>query len=668
MISAKRFGIRSFSKLLSVNPVVKEALASKKPVIALESTVITHGLPYPRNLRVAKSLEQIARDEGVTPATIALLDGKVCVGLDEEQLDHLASPNTRAVKVSTRDIPTVLAEKTTGSTTVAATMKIADWAGIRIFATGGIGGVHRGAEDSFDVSADLVELGRTPVAVVCAGAKSILDIRKTLEVLETNGVNVIVLDSQPYFPGFFVSRTEFKAPYHTTSIPLIADILKTTDRLNLRHGTLVACPLPEELTKDGDAIGNAVEQALKEAEESQIVNKDLTPFLLKRVDELTDSASLKINVALLENNVRMASRLAQEYVKRERGVITGQNTAPARSEAPPKVLCVGASILDFEVVSALRPQNDGGSYPGTLHCRAGGVARNHAECLHKLSNQVSFISAIGDDEAGAFLKQMGLYFVPEDQIICSQTAPTASYLSVNVQGNIAHGYSSIDAIVGEIVPSEIQKRKHLFEDVDCIVVDGNISTATFQTVCDIAREFKKRVWFDTTDIAKVERLNDDILTSIWGISPNQNEFKRYCNLFNFPQVPEDVFQKSEHLADYFYKRLSLTSSLFPANLHKFLITLGEAGVVLLSRSETNPEIIEIRSVEAPNFQNFVSASGAGDCFNSGFLSSYLRGNDDETSLVWGQKTAGLSLQSLQTVPETIDIKAISELEAAACAA
>ncbi|CAD5234835.1 unnamed protein product [Bursaphelenchus xylophilus] len=334
MLAMRRSGIRSFSKFIKFGSGVKKALQNNEPVIALESTVITHGLPYPRNLKVANALEKIARDEGVTPATIALLDGQLCVGLNDEQLSHLASPNTRAVKVSTRDIPTVLAEKTTGGTTVAATMKIAHWAGIRIFATGGIGGVHRGAGESFDVSADLVELGRTPVAVVCAGAKSILDIRKTLEVLETNGVNVIVLDSQPYFPGFFVSRTPFKAPFNTTSIPLISDILKITDRLNLHHGTLIACPLPEELTKDGELIGNAVEQALKEAQESQIINKDLTPFLLKRVDELTNSASLKINVALLENNVRMASKLAKEFVKQKVATIYGQETKDKAEEIP----------------------------------------------------------------------------------------------------------------------------------------------------------------------------------------------------------------------------------------------------------------------------------------------------------------------------------------------
>ncbi|KAH7720712.1 Protein T24C12.3 [Aphelenchoides avenae] len=263
--------IRHLSSRVLVSDEVSAALHAGKGIVALESTVITHGLPYPKNLEVARTMEEVVRNEEATPATIALIDGCVQVGLSGTQLDRIASPESQTVK------------KLVGGTTVAATMWAAHQAGIRVFATGGIGGVHRGAEQTFDISADLVELGRVPVAVVCAGAKSILDIPKTLEFLETHGVNVIVYDKSNFFPGFFTPRTTNKAPFNSESITEIAEILRIQDEMGLRNGTLVACPLPEQLASEGRGIEEAIQQALEEARQKNIANKEVTPFLLSRI-------------------------------------------------------------------------------------------------------------------------------------------------------------------------------------------------------------------------------------------------------------------------------------------------------------------------------------------------------------------------------------------------
>uniref|UniRef100_A0A183C4B2 PfkB domain-containing protein n=1 Tax=Globodera pallida TaxID=36090 RepID=A0A183C4B2_GLOPA len=286
-----------------------------KAIVALESTVITHGLPHPTNLKVATRLEEIIREEGAVPATIALLDGNIRIGLCRDELKRISKPESNAIKVSRRDLVSCLVEKRAGGTTVAATMWIAQKAGIRIFATGGIGGVHRGGENTMDVSADLTELSRTPVGVVCSGVKSILDIELTLEYLS---VGVVVLDKNPNFPGFFCPRTSLKAPYHTDSLEKAIDILLLSTRMGLSNGTLIACPLPEgqRMAREKDLIEKATELALKEADEVGIRGKEVTPFVLQRIRQKTGSAAMELNIALLKNNARMAARLALLYSKK----------------------------------------------------------------------------------------------------------------------------------------------------------------------------------------------------------------------------------------------------------------------------------------------------------------------------------------------------------------
>ena len=292
---------------------VRAARAAGKPIVALESTIISHGMPYPQNVQTAREVEQIIRDGGATPATIALIDGKICVGLSDAQLEQLG--NTEGVlKVSRRDLPYVLSQKKLGATTVAATMICADLADIRVFVTGGIGGVHRGAQTSFDISADLQELAHTSVAVVCAGAKSILDLPLTLEYLETHGVPVVSV-GQAQFPAFFTRESGLNADFQLDDAVALADFISTKWQLGLSGGVVVANPVPEAHAMPKAEIDAMTEQALREADEQGVCGKAVTPFLLARIKQLTGGRSLDTNIALVKNNALLGAALAVQLAQ-----------------------------------------------------------------------------------------------------------------------------------------------------------------------------------------------------------------------------------------------------------------------------------------------------------------------------------------------------------------
>ena len=292
---------------LAIHPEVADALADRRAVVALESTIISHGMPYPQNVDTARAVEAVVRANGATPATIAVLAGRCTIGLDDAQLDAIAGDDG-VHKTTTRDLPWLVANGATGATTVAATMKLAHLAGIRVFATGGIGGVHRGASTSFDISADLTELARTPVAVVCAGVKSILDIGLTLEYLETSGVAVIV-DSSDEFPSFYSRTSGHASPRRLNGAAQIAAFLDAQTLLGLESGAVIANPIPE-----GDEIARAeiddiIEEALTALAASGVHGRDVTPWLLGRIVDVTHGRSLTANIALVKHNATLAARI-----------------------------------------------------------------------------------------------------------------------------------------------------------------------------------------------------------------------------------------------------------------------------------------------------------------------------------------------------------------------
>lgn len=298
----------NLEKYLEVKPEVAEAIKAGKAVVALESTIISHGMPYPKNVETALKVEQIIRDYGAVPATIAILGGKLKVGLSADEIEYLGKAK-EVVKTSRRDIPFIVAKKLDGATTVASTMILAALAGIKVFATGGIGGVHRGAQETFDISADLQELAHTNVAVICAGAKSILDIGLTLEYLETNGVPVVGFCTDE-LPAFYTRRSGFGVDYRVDTPEELAAALKAKWDLGLEGGLVVANPIPEAYEMDFDVINEAINVAVLEAEREGIKGKESTPFLLARVKELTGGDSLESNIELVYNNAKVGAQLA----------------------------------------------------------------------------------------------------------------------------------------------------------------------------------------------------------------------------------------------------------------------------------------------------------------------------------------------------------------------
>lgn len=296
---------------LDISQEVQEAVQSNKPVVALESTIISHGMPYPQNVETALRVEAIVRENGAVPATICILNGKIVVGASAEQIDFLGRQGAKVAKASRRDLAVLLARKQSGATTVTTTMMGADMAGVRVFATGGVGGVHRGAETTMDISADLVELANTGVLVVCAGAKSILDLGLTLEYLETQGVPVIGYGTEE-LPAFYTRTSGFPVDYRMDTPGEIALAFHTKKALGLKGGMLVTNPIPEESSMDAAKINAVIESAVKEAKEKGVHGKDTTPFLLEKIVDITGGDSLAANIELIYNNARLAAQIACE--------------------------------------------------------------------------------------------------------------------------------------------------------------------------------------------------------------------------------------------------------------------------------------------------------------------------------------------------------------------
>ncbi|QIH75231.1 pseudouridine-5-phosphate glycosidase [Macrococcoides canis] len=298
-------------QFLEFSNEVQEAKEKGLPIVALESTIISHGMPYPQNVEMAKTVESIIRENGAVPATIAIMDGKIKIGLNDDDLETLATAKGVA-KVSRRDLAEIVATKRIGATTVASTMICAEMAGIEFFVTGGIGGVHKGAEETMDISADLDELGKTNVTVICAGAKSILDLPKTLEYLETKGVPVIGYKTKE-LPAFFTPESGLALNSSFDSIDEIAAVHKAKQDLQLAGGMVIANPIPKEHALDKAYIDGIIEDAVKEAEKNGIIGKDSTPFLLSKIVEKTEGKSLAANIKLVENNAKVGAQLAVSY-------------------------------------------------------------------------------------------------------------------------------------------------------------------------------------------------------------------------------------------------------------------------------------------------------------------------------------------------------------------
>lgn len=297
------------NQFLKISEEVSQAIKEGRPVVALESTIISHGMPYPKNVETALNVEKIVRENGAVPATVCILGGKIVVGASRDEIEYLGKTGTKVIKASRRDLPVLLSKKLDGATTVATTMIGASLAGIKVFATGGVGGVHRGAEVTMDISADLEELGRTNVMVVCAGCKSILDLKLTLEYLETKGVPVIGYGTEE-LPAFYTDRSGLKVDYRLDTPKEVADAFSCKLAIGVNGGMLVANPIPKQYAMDPDVINATIEQAVKDADTLGIKGKELTPYLLDHIQKLTGGKSLESNIRLVYNNAALAAQIA----------------------------------------------------------------------------------------------------------------------------------------------------------------------------------------------------------------------------------------------------------------------------------------------------------------------------------------------------------------------
>ncbi|KAJ2029282.1 hypothetical protein H4S03_007480 [Coemansia sp. S3946] len=596
---------------LHLSPAVRNALANGEPVVALESTIISHGMPYPQNVETARQVEQIVKENGATPATIALIDGKIHVGLGDAELEQLGKSGKSAIKTSRRDMAAVLSQRLLGATTVSGTMVAAHMADIQVFATGGIGGVHRGAELTMDISADLTELGRTPVAVVCAGAKSILDLPKTLEFLETQGVPVVAYGESRRFPAFFSPDSGMLAPWAMQTPEQVAQLIKTNAELGLMTGQVIAVPIPNEYAESSAEIERAINIAVREAEEQGIKGKECTPFLLQRIVELTGGMSLIANIALVKNNARVASQISTSLAS----------------------MVIGGAAIDvtsrIDATHATKSLS-ATSYPGTVLTSIGGVGQNIARAAHYLGAPTYLVSAIGNDAHGLSIKldldRIGMN--PAYLQFQAAGARTAVYNALHQpNGDLLVAVADMD-INGMLSEQQIYKA---FDELQPGVVglDGNISTQVLSTAIILAVSQQACVVFEPTSVPKCASVfgalssidRSGTTSSVNGlvqvITPNALELQEMAKVALELALVESAPSASlvSDLAD---DHCELSTDAVRAALTLFplfpiqIIKLGEKGVAVVSPLLHDKSRPMFRHIGPLKPEVIVNSNGAGD--------------------------------------------------------
>lgn len=645
-----RRSFTSCKSLTDVHASVQSVLNNKQPIVALESTIITHGMPFPQNLETALEVEEIVRSQGATPATIAILNGRLKVGLSSIDLKELASTDPKKViKCSRRDLPFVVGNRLSGGTTVAGTMIIANMVGIRIFATGGIGGVHREGESTMDVSADLVELGRTPVCVVSSGVKSILDIPRTLEFLETQGVCVSTYGSpEGKFPDFYTTDSGCKVPYNVDCPEDAAKLIQSLVDLKLDSGMLVAVPVPTEYAMDKQEINEAITKALIDAKAQGIEGKAVTPFLLAAISKLTQGKSLASNMALIKNNAKVAAQIAKAF---------SNPSTPCKTDSSPPVV-IGGSILDLSMTLKDSFELDGATYDVKVKQSGGGVGRNLAEGIYKLYGSANLISAVGNDELGKSL--LNLIPAPLTTKITQIPNRSTSLCSVifDKDGDckIIMGNMEIHAC---ITPELIMKHESILQQTPLIIMDGNLPLSTMETILTIAKQHKKPVFFETTDMriaTKPFTLPKELWQAIKFISPNLFELVELSKIITGKEM---IIPHGDNIELLPFAKRVLES--VHDHFHCILLTLGAHGVIVDRRKTNNLldtgndqlwlDERSLRFYPTEEVTNLVNVSGAGDSFSSGFITNMLRGKSEEECISLGFFAAQKALQSESAVPK-----------------
>ncbi|SCU92452.1 LAFA_0F10638g1_1 [Lachancea sp. 'fantastica'] len=535
---------RQFHKL-RISDEVRSALSGKRPIVALESTIITHGLPFPQNLEMAMQVESQIRKQGVTPATIAFVDGIPTVGLQSSELELLAaSAKSKSInKVSRRDIAYTMANKLLGGTTISSTMILSHMAGIDVFATGGLGGVHRGAETTMDISADLDELGRTPVAVVCAGPKAILDIEKTMEYLETKGCMVATLGPPgSNVPGFYSRDSGVPSPYNFENFSEAARIIHAGRQMDLQSGYLMCIPPPEEVALDDSWVESIIDEANHRAGQLGIRGKSLTPFLLGEIAEATRGKSVKSNIDFVLNNARAGAQIALELSKLNKDTRSVSYAQPACISVPAKSatsssVVVGAVALDTQstIINDTRMKD---SNVGRVRTSVGGVGYNVALAAHWSNRypEVStrLISSVGDDLSGsAILAKLGM---PNESIYVDSKNSTAQYSSMHSNdGELL--VACADMEIATKLPPEFLSYQLECAKPKVLVVDANVAVQTIQDLVDLEKKFGYMVVFEPVSDTKARKLsllkNIEVYpnTQIYLITPTASELRSIYESF-----------------------------------------------------------------------------------------------------------------------------------------
>ncbi|XP_077567312.1 uncharacterized protein LOC144192131 [Stigmatopora nigra] len=634
-----------------IHPSVSQALAETRPVVALESTIVTHGMPYPHNLSTAKEVEAIVRARGATPATVGVIEGRVHVGLDAEELDFLARCGGDAVKVSRRDLPFVVSQGLSGGTTVSATLIAAQRAGISVFVTGGIGGVHRDGQNSLDVSADLTELGRTPIAVVSAGVKSILDIGRTLEFLETQGVCVATYGASQDFPAFFSPQSGFSSPYRVGDPDTASRLIESVLTLGVQSGVLIAVPIPPEHAAAGREIEDAIRTAVAEASTKGITGRDVTPYLLQRVNQMTEGKSLQANMALIRNNAEIGSQIACALSKRLKK--RKSQKVPQNKESSSKIVVIGGINVDVIAKGKTKTLQFGQTNPGSVFQSCGGVGRNIADCLSRLGHQPTFISATGADSHSDavfnYCKHMNTSGVMrlEDQ-------STATYCAVITEnGELGLGLGDMD-IHRQITEQYVSQFEKQLLSSSLVCLDGNIPTSTIDYVCSLAKNHEINVWFEPTDSDKARKpFRSDAWKSLSYVSPNLAELCAMNKALGL-QVPEVLPNSLQQV-------LSLSVTLarpLLEHINCLVVTLGENGVLVCGEHQAGSVDLKLRkqkktrtlcAVHYPALSvaacETVNVSGAGDSLAGALMAGIIQGRETDACVRMGLLAARMSLAS-----------------------
>ena len=675
-------GVRGFSSKLplSVSSHVSHAMALGKPIVALESAFLSHGMPAPENFNTAVEMQNIISEAGAVPAITAVIDGSLRVGLSVPEIERLCyGDSSQLFKVSRRDLAPCVARKLTGGTTVSGSMLLAHLSGIRLLVTGGIGGVHIGGERTMDISADLIELGRTPVTVVCAGAKSILDIARTCEVLETQGVTVCTLGGDQ-IPAFFSTRSDVKTPVRADSISEITEIVSANHKLELSSGIVVCVPMPEADSMDKEEIDSSLRNAMQSAEDRGIHGNELSPYLLQFVKENTQRRSLEANMTLLKNNAAVGAQIAKCLTMvpkrhmhtasrpKERGQGGGGGTH--------RPVVIGG--INFDIVLRFR-ENEIDSLstnPGWIKHSLGGVGRNIAQCLKQVGPGCEFISVVGQDAFG----QMILKEMPDSGHIRELPGvSTAKYCALlNEQGELMYGLGDMD-IHQLITPRVIDECSHLISESPLVTFDGNISNETLVHLLGLCAREGVPTWFEPTCRASSTKflsptpLPTQFYPSI--ASPNRQELVALHGAIFSPES-----EVATLYPDY-QTSVKLCTDLL-RHIPVVILTLGKEGVVLalrhrdmlhstqllaqLSRDTRDksaliPEQFITYHYPAVPVSNVTSVSGAGDCLAGTVISGLVEGVCLEAAISSGILAASLSLQSKDTVPDSLTSHVLTQV-------